>query len=294
MPMLNHTLNRPALWQALLPKPHAQSHKYTRGYAMIQGGYPVTGAARLAALAAARIGAGMTAIAVPETALTIYASQCLSIMVKPYADETAHTAVLSDHRISAYLIGPGAGVHAETRHTLTQLLDTDRPLVLDADALTVLGLHTAPLRADNTVPCVCTPHAGEFATLTGTPPASALPARMAQALAAAQQLQAVVLLKGAHSIIAAPDGRMTINDNAPATLATAGAGDVLAGLITGLLAQGMPAYEACLAAAWVHGRAATLFGPGLIAEDLPGMVPAVLAEFENTQPLRSAACQTGG
>ncbi|WP_029148740.1 NAD(P)H-hydrate dehydratase [Methylophilus sp. 5] len=277
--MQTETANHPALWQHLLPKPDATSHKYRRGYALIQGGYPITGAARLAALAAARVGAGLTAIAVPELALAIYASQLLSIMAKPYSNQAMLDHLIAEPRISAYLIGPGAGSSDQTRATTLNMLRTGKPVVLDADALTTFARQTALLKQNITAPCVCTPHDGEFAALLGVQPSSQLAQRIVQTQQAAQALNAVVLLKGAQTIIAATDGRIAINHNAPPSLATAGAGDVLAGLITGLLAQGMPAFEASAAAAWIHGRAATLFGPGLIADDLPALIPAVLREL---------------
>lgn len=281
--MHNHTINQPTCWQPLLPRPDASSHKYSRGYAFIVGGYPMTGAARLAALAAARVGAGITAIAVPETAFSVYASQLLSILVKPYNDDTALHHLTTDPRINAYLIGPGAGISEQTRLSTLRMLQTGKPTVIDADALTSFAEQPQTLANAITGDCVLTPHAGEFAKLTGSEVATALPQRIAQAQQAAHTLNATFLLKGAISIIAAPDGRLLLNDNAPPTLATAGAGDVLAGLISGLLAQGMPAFEATAAASWIHGKAATLLGPGLIADDLPAMVPAVLRVLESAE-----------
>jgi ADP-dependent NAD(P)H-hydrate dehydratase / NAD(P)H-hydrate epimerase len=272
---LNYQSNSPALWQSLLPKPDAGSHKYSRGYVLIQGGYPVTGASRMAALAAARSGAGITAIAVPEVALAIYASQLLSIMAKPYKDTAELHTLIQDARIGALLIGPGAGSNTQTRQTTLAMLETGKPVVIDADALTAFNKRTTELQQAIHKPCVLTPHDGEFSQLFGIKPANELTDRIAQASAAAKQIQAIVLLKGSKTVIAAPDGQVIVNENAPPTLATAGAGDVLAGLITGLLAQGIPAFEAAAAATWIHGEAATLFGHGLIAEDLPDLIPMV-------------------
>jgi len=280
--MQTQTANHPALWQHLLPRPDASSHKYRRGYALIQGGYPITGAARLAALAAARIGAGMTAIAVPEIAFPIYASQLLSIMAKPYANAEQRTALINDNRVSAYLIGPGAGVAEETAAITLQMLRTGKPVVIDADALTSFAACVDKLTQTITATCVLTPHDGEFSRLFGVTPAHELSLRITQTQTAASQTGAVVLLKGSQTLIAAPDGRLLVNDNAPPTLATAGAGDVLAGIITGLLAQGMPAFEACAASAWLHAEAANLFGAGLIAEDLPGLLPAAIRQCQHT------------
>lgn len=278
--MQTEITNHPDLWQHLLPQPDATSHKYRRGYALIQGGYPITGAARLAALAAARIGAGLTAIAVPEIAFPIYASQLLSIMAKPYATPAQHATLINDNKVSAYLIGPGAGATGETAETTLQMLRTGKPVVMDADALTSFASRADRLTPSITAPCVLTPHDGEFSRLFGFTPAHELNLRIRQTQAAASQTGAVVLLKGAQTVIAAADGRQVVNNNAPPTLATAGSGDVLAGIITGLLAQGMPAFEACAAAAWLHAEAATLFGSGLIAEDLPGLLPAAIRQCQ--------------
>lgn len=279
--MSHYQLNSPARWRSLLPKPDAHSHKYSRGYVLIQGGYPVTGAARLSALAAARSGAGITAIAVPEAALPIYASQLLSIMAKPYRDQDSLKSLIEDTRVGAFLIGPGAGVTEETRTTTESMLDTGKSVVIDADALTAFQGRLGSLIKRIQSPCVLTPHDGEFERLFGILPSSKPADRINQVLEAASQTQAIVLLKGAQTIIASPDNRVIINDNAPPTLATAGAGDVLAGLITGLLAQCMPVFEATATAAWIHGEAARLFGDGLIADDLPAMIPQVLKTLHN-------------
>lgn len=277
--MPDYQSNTPALWQSLLPQPDANSHKYSRGYVLIQGGYPMTGAARLAALAAARSGAGITAIAVPENAFSIYASQLLSVMAKPYANIADLHALILDARVGALLIGPGAGNSTDTRQTTLTMLQSGKPVVIDADALSTFARQLDKLSKTITAACVLTPHAGEFQRLFGINPASNLDERISQVLQASQQTNAVILLKGAHTVIAAPDGRLIVNEDAPPTLATAGAGDVLAGMITSLLAQGMPALEAAAAAAWIHSEAARLFGIGLMAEDLPELVPQVLEQL---------------
>lgn len=277
--MSSYAANTPSLWQSLLPKPDANSHKYSRGYVLIQGGYPTTGAARLAAMAAARTGAGLTAIATPEIAWPIYASQLLSIMAKPYATSAQLDALITDKRIGAFLIGPGAGVTAETQHTTLAMLACAKPVVVDADALSVFATRADLLKASIVAPCVLTPHDGEFERLFGIAPGRQRHARIEQTLLAAAQTGAVVLLKGAQTVIAAPDGRVIVNEHAPATLATAGAGDVLAGIITSLLAQGMPALEAAAAGCWIQGEAARLFGRGLIAEDIPDFIPVVLEQL---------------
>ncbi|MGP1718426.1 MAG: NAD(P)H-hydrate dehydratase [Methylophilus sp.] len=274
--MSHYQPNAPALWQSLLPRPDHNSHKYSRGYVLIQGGYPVTGAARLAALAAARSGAGITAIAVPAVALSIYASQLFSIMAKPYASTLDLYALIHDPRIGAFLIGPGAGSSKETRETTLTMLQTAKPVVIDADALTAFARKSDSLKKAIVGQCVLTPHDGEFEKLFGLRPAEQLPERIAQALIAAKQTNATILLKGANTIIAAPDDRVIVNENAPSALATAGAGDVLAGVITGLLAQGVPGFEAAAAAVWLHSEAAKSYGIGLIADDLPGLIPKIM------------------
>lgn len=269
-------INHPALWHATMPKTDENSHKYNRGYAVIQGGFPITGAAKLAAMAAARIGAGITAIVSPEHAFAIYASQLLSIMVKPYANAQAHHAMLQDPRINAFLIGPGAGNSTDTLNTLRVMLETGKPMVIDADAITCLNGEHVLLHRAMTIGIVLTPHEGEFARLFGVKPAQVMDARVQQTQEAAIASGAIVLLKGRNTVIASPEGRVIINQDAPSILATAGSGDVLAGMITGLLAQGMPAFEAAAAASWIHSQAAQTFGLGLIADDLPGLIPPVL------------------
>jgi ADP-dependent NAD(P)H-hydrate dehydratase / NAD(P)H-hydrate epimerase len=263
--------NSSLLWQQDLPRARHGDHKYSRGHALIVGGYPLTGAARLAARAAARAGAGLTTIAVPERALPVYAASLTSIMVRPLSVPQDFTALLQDKRISAFLIGPGAGTGTETRERVLAMLSTGRPVLLDADALTAFQGDAPALFDKIAGPCVMTPHEGEFARLFG-----GSGDKLARARAAARQSGAVIVLKGADTVIAAPDGRAIINANAPPTLATAGSGDVLGGIVTGLLAQGMDAWLAAAAGVWMHGAAATLFGPGLIAEDLPDLLPPVL------------------
>ena len=263
--------NDPRLWLADWPPPDAGGNKYTRGHALIAGGYPMTGAARLAARAAARAGAGLTTIAVPEVALPIYATALTCIMVLPLADPEDFTKLLENRRYSAWLIGPGAGVGAETRARARAMLGTGRPTLLDADALTSFQEDPTALDRAITGSCVMTPHDGEFRRLFD--PSGD---KLTRTRAAARRSGAVIVLKGGDTVIAAPDGRAIINSNAPPTLATAGSGDVLSGLVLGLLAQGMKPFPAAAAAVWLHGAAANAFGPGLIAEDLPELLPGVL------------------
>jgi NAD(P)H-hydrate epimerase len=269
--------NDPALWRAQLPQAGASANKYTRGHALLRGGYPVTGAARLAARAAARMGAGLTTIAVPEEAFSIYASSLTSIMVQPLVKDGDFARLLGDSRYSAFLVGPGAGVNDATREVALQMLGTARPVLLDADAISVFASRAGELARAVRGPCVMTPHDGEFARVFD-PRGD----KLSRARTAARQSGAVIVLKGADTVIAAADGRAVVNTNAPAGLATAGSGDVLGGLILGLLAQGMDAFAAAAAGVWVHGAAAAAFGPGLIAEDLPDLVPAVLRQLGRT------------
>lgn len=270
--------NDPSLWRVVLPRPQAGGHKYARGHALISGGYPMTGAARLAAHAAARIGAGLVTVAVPEQAFAIYAAALTSIMVQPIKMPADFDHLLADARFNALLIGPGAGITGTAReHTharVLALLKTGRPTVLDADAITVFQGDATALQLAIQGPCVLTPHEGEFRRLFDAPGS-----KLSRAAAAARQFNAVVILKGADTVIAAPDGRIFINRNAPPTLATAGAGDVLSGMVLGLLAQGMEPFLASAAAVWMHGAAANAFGLGLMAEDLPDLLPAVMREL---------------
>jgi NAD(P)H-hydrate epimerase len=272
--------NHPTLWWAELPRAKSSGNKYTRGHALLCGGYPMTGAARMAARAAARIGAGLTTIAVPEVAFPVYAAALTSIMVQPLAQDGDLRRLLSDSRYTAFLIGPGAGVNDATRETALALLATARPVLLDADAITVFASRAAELARAIHGPCVMTPHDGEFAKVF-----DANGDKLARARAAARHSGAVIVLKGADTVVAAPDGRAMVNTNAPASLATAGSGDVLGGLILGLLAQGMDAFLAAAAGTWIHGAAAAAFGPGLLAEDLPDLVPGVLRQLEQRMSL---------
>ena len=267
--------NGPELWRAAMPVLKADGNKYSRGHGLIWGGWPATGAARMAARAAARMGAGLTTIACPEIALPVYAAALTSVMVHPIARPGEFEQLLADYRYSGLLIGPGAGVSPETRDRVLAMLKVQRATVLDADALS--GFHEDPDLLFKAIagPCVLTPHDGEFTRLfEGV--IDIRGDKLNRAKAAAMASGAIVVLKGRETVIAAPDGRSMVNTNAPPTLATAGAGDVLSGMILGLLTQGMEPFLAAAAAVWLHGAAAADFGPGLLAEDLPDRLPAVL------------------
>jgi hydroxyethylthiazole kinase-like uncharacterized protein yjeF len=269
--------NTPALWRMKLPQWQANSNKYSRGHALLYGGYPMTGAARMAARAAARSGAGLTTIAVPEQAFAIYAAALTSIMAQPLAQNEDFARLLADARYTAFSIGPGAGVSDATRLRALDMLKTGKPVVIDADAISVFASRPDELFQAIRGDCVITPHEGEFKRIFDVSGD-----KLARAREAARRSGAVVVLKGSDTVIAAPDGRAIINSNAPPTLATAGSGDVLGGFILGLLAQKMDAFPAAAAAVWLHGAAAAGFGAGLLAEDLPDLLPAVLRQLEQT------------
>lgn len=272
--------NEPGLWRDAFPWPRSDGHKYSRGHAVVgSGGMATSGAARLAARATLRVGAGLVTVASPPNAVMVHAAQLNAIMLTPIADDAAWSALLADQRKNAILLGPGNGVTDALRNQALAALGAGRAVVLDADALTVFKDRQAELFAAIGSPCILTPHDGEFARLFPVEGD-----KLARVRRAAAKSGAVVVLKGADSVIAAPDGRAAINTSAPPTLATAGSGDVLAGLCVGLLAQGMPAFEAACAAVWLHGMAATAFGPGLIAEDLPEALPAALRTLASAGP----------
>ena len=280
--------NHPSLWSHAIPALHLDDvhsefnsnfNKYHRGHALVWGGWPTSGAARMAALSAARIGAGLTTVAVDASvdsaAIGVYAASLQSVMIKPIREHADLQPLLFDTRITSMLIGPGAGVSSETRHRVLEVLRTGKALVLDADALSSFQGCPSELFDAISGPCVLTPHEGEFNRLFGKLECD----KLSRARAAAKASNAVVIYKGSDTVIASPDGRVIINDNAPPTLATAGSGDILAGLVAGLLAQGVDAFLAAAAAVWIHGAAATHFGPGLIADDLPACIPAVLRQL---------------
>lgn len=268
--------NGPAQWAARYPWPKPEGHKYGRGHTVVVSGTAhATGAARLAARAALRIGSGLVSVAAGAEAVPVLAAALTAIMVKPIAGSGGLATLLSDRRFNAVVIGPGCGTGPATRDLVAAVLASSAAAVLDADALTVFRDDPQALFLLLREPAVLTPHEGEFERLF-----PGLLARSENRIDAVRQASAAahctVLLKGPDTAIAAPDGRVAINTHAPPTLATAGSGDVLAGLIAGLMAQGMTSFDAACAGAWLHGDAAHRFGPGLIAEDLPEQLPAVL------------------
>ncbi len=263
--------NTPSLWLDQFPRPGAVSHKYHRGHLLVMGGAVMTGAARLAARAAHRVGAGLVTLVAPPQSLDVFRLGDPGCLVAPLAD---YGALLADSRHNALVIGPGAGLGEVLRGQVIAALAAGKACVVDADALTSFSSCRDDLFRHLSPGCVLTPHDGELARLWGVGMTDQ--GRLALARQAARQAGAIVVSKGSDCVIAHPDGRAAINSNAPPWLATAGSGDVLAGLIGGLLAQGMDAFLAACAAVWLHGEAAGRFGPGLIAEDLPEGLPNLL------------------
>ena len=275
-----HTFeNGPALWLDDFRWPRLGDHKYSRGHVLVAGGARMTGAARLGARAAARIGAGLVTLAAPKAAWPVYAASLTGTIVVP----DTFAKLLKDERRNAMLIGPGAGITDTTRAQVRAALATKRAVVLDADALTVFAGKTKTLSSAIKGPTVLTPHEGEFARLFKLDGD-----KLTRARAAAKQSGATILLKGSDTVVASPDGSASINANAPPDLATAGSGDVLAGIIVGLLAQGMGAFRAANAAVWLHGEAAREFGPGLIAEDIIETLPTALSRLKTLAHARFA------
>jgi NAD(P)H-hydrate epimerase len=268
--------NHPGRWRTLLPRRTSASHKYAHGHALVLGGgLASSGAARMAARAALRAGAGLVTVVCPQDALLVYATQLTAVMVAPFADDREFAQILADPRRNGMLLGPGAGSGEVLRRRVLRVLEANKACVLDADALTSFRDQPQMLFDATASPCVLTPHDGEYQRLFAH-----AGDRLTRARAAAAQSGAIMLLKGNDTVIAAADGRALIQPDAPPALATAGSGDVLAGIVLGLMVQGMPAFEAAAAAVWLHARAGCLVGTGLIAEDLPEALPAALAELD--------------
>jgi len=308
-------VNLPALWRAALPRPPVDGHKYARGHLLVASG-PMTrtGAARLAARAGLRAGAGLVTLVSPTDALSVNAAHLTAIMLRAADGADQWRDLLADRRFNACVFGPAFGTGPETAEIAEVLLgvaEKGRPLglVLDADALTAFSpdwRRLARAIGDSAAQVVLTPHEGEFSRLFNKKGQNSHPvspheddltpsrqdqahptefaSKIDRARAAAKAVGAVIALKGPDTVVAAPDGRAAIAANAPPTLATAGSGDVLAGMIGGLLAQDMAAFEAAACAVWLHGEAAQKFGPGLIAEDLSEMLPRVFAGLQATAP----------
>ena len=278
-------VNGPAIFGAALSPPRADGHKYDRGHALVMSGGPThTGAARLAARAALRVGAGLVTLLSPARAIGVNAAHLTAVMLRACDDADELADLLTDDRLNALVLGPALGGGEPTRALVAAALEADRGTVLDADALTSfagrLDELVAAIEPTREHAVVLTPHDGEFRRLFGAgeggPAFADSASKIERARGAAALTGALVVLKGQDTVVAAPDGRAVLNTNGSAWLATAGTGDVLAGMVGGLLAQGVPGFEAACAAVWLHAEAARLFGPGLISEDLPETLPAVL------------------
>ena len=244
--------NSPSLWKTKLPRPEKDGHKYDRGLALIYGAPELTGATRLAASSCARIGAGMTTVLSSAEVASVYRTALPAhLMVRNNLDWW-------DDHVSARLYGSG-GLPCDIDFA------KDVPTVLDADALKHLPDTLGPHY-------ILTPHDGEFTR--------AFPdikgEREDKARIAAGQSEAIIVLKGAQTVIAAPDGQCVMNDHSSPYLASAGTGDVLAGLMTGLCAAGMEPFFAACAAVWMHGEAGKCIGAGLVASDIPDTLPSIL------------------
>ncbi|MGA0595302.1 NAD(P)H-hydrate dehydratase [Enterovirga sp. CN4-39] len=279
------------LWRKAFPRPGETAHKYDRGHALVVSGGPAnTGAARLAARGALRTGAGLVSVVTSARALSVNAAHLTAIMMRVCDDPDEFSDLLTDDRFNALALGPALGVGETTRRWVETALEADRATVLDADALTSFSgsaeAFAALTRAPRETPVVLTPHEGELKRLlAGSGEASAearaiaaRPSKLERALGLASFTDAFVILKGADTVIASPQGRAAINLNGSAYLGTAGSGDVLGGIVAGLMAQGMPGFEAAACAVWMHAEAGAGFGPGLIAEDLPELLPRVMQD----------------
>ena len=265
--------NTPALWLKDFPVPGTDAHKYTRGHALIYGGVKRTGAACLAAAAAQKIGAGLVSVASRAASAPIYHAYRASIMVDEWTVRDDFKGLLRDERRNTVLAGPGAGIDDHLKEAVDDILTANKAAVFDADVFTLFKDSPAALFARlSPDKHVLTPHEGEFTRLFGAMEGN----KLERARKAARTANAIVLLKGPDTVIAAPDGMVVINTNAPPTLATAGSGDVLAGMITGLMAQGMSPFMASCAAVWLHGDAAQSYGLGLTAEDIIQQLPQSL------------------
>jgi len=267
--------NGPDFWLNHYPWPGPETYKYKRGEVLVLGGESITGASRMTAQAASRAGAGMVTLAAPGNVWNIYATSLINAIVRRFDGLKDFQTLLADVRRNVIAIGPGAGVNSATRQFVLAALATKRAVVLDADALTAFAEAPQDLFGAIAGPCVMTPHAGEFMRLfhfEGD--------KLQRARNAARLSNAVIVFKGPDTVIASPDGRAIINANAPAQLATGGTGDVLTGFVAALLAQGMAPFEAAAAAVWLHGAAASEFGLGLVAEDLPNVLPLVLQRLK--------------
>ncbi|MEZ5756998.1 MAG: NAD(P)H-hydrate dehydratase [Emcibacteraceae bacterium] len=279
-------INSPECWIDKMPDFELDIHKYNKGHAIVvSGDLTHTGASRLAAMAALRSGAGLVSVSSPDDALMAHASHLTSVMIRRREEITTD---LKDHRLNTWCIGPAAGITKQTRDDVLNILKAGKNAVLDADALTVFEddprvLYEA-IKETATRQCVLTPHAGEFARIF---PYLKKLDKITAALSAAKLSGAVIIYKGADTVIASPEGQVVISADAPPTLATAGSGDVLSGIVTGLVAQNMNGFEAACASVWLHGQCANEYGRGLISEDMEKLIPLVLRALDNNFSVKS-------
>ncbi|NVJ99406.1 MAG: NAD(P)H-hydrate dehydratase, partial [Alphaproteobacteria bacterium] len=267
--------NSPALWGSFYPFPGPETHKYHRGHMLVLGGKePTLGACRLAAMAGLRVGAGLVTLAAPSETYNIQATALTDVMVRRFDSAFGFLGIMSDTRINTILLGPGAGVGEKTAELVHDAVGRKKAAVLDADALSSLVGRLEMLTQEGNDNIVLTPHEGEFARLF--PGLSKTTDKISAARSAAVSSKCHVVLKGVSTVVAAPDGRVSVATNAPAWLSVAGTGDVLSGIIAGLIAQGMPTFEAASAGVWLHSEAAMKAGRGLIASDLLKALPSVL------------------
>lgn len=273
-------VNGTALWRHHLPLPSAADHKYTRGHALVAGGATMPGATRLASRAARRVGAGVLTVAAPKEAHPYYLIDQPGLIVREAAEAGDIKTLLEDRRFTAVLVGSGLPADSGTAGAVEAAAASGRALVIDGGGLTAFAGKADALAQFGRPDIVLTPHEGEFARLFPDFQGD----KLVRAGEAARRARCTLVLKGADTVIAAPDGRAAVNADAPAWLATAGSGDVLAGLILGLLGQGMPAFEAAAAGVSLHGMAGAAFGPGLIAEDLPELIPEILRLLSEVDP----------
>jgi hydroxyethylthiazole kinase-like uncharacterized protein yjeF len=281
--------DQPELWLKYYPRLKLTGHKYDRGHAVVVSGeMERTGAARLGARAALRMGAGLVSLASSKSAFYINAAQLTTVMVDAYEGPDGLAELLADERITAVMIGPGAGVTEETQQNVAAVLGSGAATVIDADGLTSFEDDPSALFEQikyREPPVILTPHEGEFARVF--PELTEEPSKLERARAAAEMSGGVVVLKGPDTVIAAPNGVAGLVENAPPWLATAGTGDVLAGIVTGLLAQGMDALDAAMAGVWIHGETAREIGPGMIAEDMSEALPEIIRRLDERADLFS-------
>ena len=277
--------NSPALWRPEWPRLGRQAHKYRRGHTLVLSGGPTqTGAARLAARAALRVGSGLVTLVSPTPALAVNAAHLTAIMLRACDSASDLEDLLADPRFNTVALGPALGIGPDTRDRVTVALESGRGVVLDADALTSFAGEAGALSeaaGGSEVTPVITPHEGEFGRLFGGQgDILSSASKLERARRAAAFLGAVVVLKGSDTVIADPDGRAAVNENGTPYLATAGSGDVLTGFIAGLIAQGMPPFEAACGGVWLHAEAGSAVGAGLVGEDLPEVLAGLLRPAE--------------